>query len=98
MGGVSDSVLRCELSPLTTIMICSALKLRYMVPIGPLKSSQGSTPVVSPSPSQQSFPSIENMLFDPQLVAKREEGWDTMLETAVFKWMWCVVGERRGGK
>ena len=70
-----------------------------MVPIGPPKTSQGSTPIASPSPNQQSFPSIEHMLlFDPQLVAKREEGWDTMLEAAVLQWMWCVVGERRGGK
>ncbi|KAF8519303.1 hypothetical protein JB92DRAFT_2786835 [Gautieria morchelliformis] len=76
----------------------AALKLRYMVPIGPPKNSQGNTPMASPSANQLSFPSFEHMLlFDPQLVAKREEGWDNMLEAAVLKWMWCVVGERRTG-
>ncbi|KIJ47808.1 hypothetical protein M422DRAFT_74784 [Sphaerobolus stellatus SS14] len=35
--------------------------------------------------------------FDPQVVAKREEGWDAMLEGAVMKWMWAVVAEKRSG-
>lgn len=70
-----------------------------MIPIGPPKYARGNTPTASPSATQAAFPSIENLfLFDPQLVAKREEGWDSMLESAVLKWMWCVVGERREGK
>lgn len=36
------------------------------------------------------------ILFDGPLVAKQGEGWDTMLETAIDRWVECVVVERRG--
>ncbi|KAF8583679.1 hypothetical protein K439DRAFT_1570533 [Ramaria rubella] len=74
----------------------AALKLRYMVPLGFPKNLQINSPAASPISSQQSFPAEPIIVFDPQLVSKREEGWDTMLETAALRWMWCVVKERRG--
>jgi hypothetical protein len=36
------------------------------------------------------------VFFDGPLVAKQGEGWDTMLETTIDRWVECVVAERRG--
>ncbi|KAF8530084.1 hypothetical protein BU17DRAFT_36181 [Hysterangium stoloniferum] len=89
----------------------AALKLRYMIPLGPVNPSKSPvspggniTPVASPGPSQQTFsiPAVEDQNplkpFDPRLVARREDGWEAMLESAVLKWMWAVVNEQRGVK
>jgi hypothetical protein len=43
------------------------------------------------------FPTTElPITFDPRLVARKEEGWDTMLYDTLLKWMDVVVDERRG--
>ncbi|KIN96740.1 hypothetical protein M404DRAFT_162355 [Pisolithus tinctorius Marx 270] len=34
--------------------------------------------------------------FDPRLVARREEGWESMLEATLVRWVTAVVEERRG--
>lgn len=98
---------------------CSALKLRYLLPIVMPNSdpnlkrgralngvvdahpSTGSdtpshgTPVTSPT--KQKFKMEElPIFFDGPLIAKQGEGWDMMLETAIDRWVECVVAERRG--
>jgi len=53
------------------------------------------TPVASPTkqkPKTEELP----IFFDGPLVAKQGEGWDTMLEAAIDRWVECVVVERRG--
>lgn len=82
-----------------------ALKLRYMLPIyappgtsrlGTGTPSGGNTPLASPSPSMQRFPSTEPPIyFDAPSIAKREEGWEDMLQGAIVKWMNAVIDERR---
>ncbi|KAF9653574.1 hypothetical protein BDM02DRAFT_3125545 [Thelephora ganbajun] len=53
------------------------------------------TPVTSPT--KQKFKTEEvPIFFDGSLVAKQGEGWDTMLETTINRWVECVVAERRG--
>lgn len=53
------------------------------------------TPVTSPI--KQKFKVEEPpILFDGPLVAKQGGDWDTMLETAIDRWLECVVAERRG--
>ncbi|KAF9788011.1 hypothetical protein BJ322DRAFT_1002048 [Thelephora terrestris] len=53
------------------------------------------TPVASPT-RQTPKPEERPVFFDGPLVAKQGEGWDTMLETAIDKWVECVVAEQRG--
>lgn len=36
------------------------------------------------------------LIFDPRLVARKDEGWEAMLETAVLRWVNAVVEEARG--
>ena len=53
------------------------------------------TPVTSPTKQKfkiEEFP----IFFDGPLVAKQGEDWDAMLETAIDRWVECVVTERRG--
>ncbi|KAG0696349.1 hypothetical protein DFH29DRAFT_991711 [Suillus ampliporus] len=82
----------------------AALKIRYILPIvvpsapgrtdHQLKPSQ-STPANSPSKIR--FPTTEPPItFDPRLVARKDEGWDTMLQDTLLKWVDVVVDERRG--
>ncbi|GJJ14255.1 hypothetical protein Clacol_008519 [Clathrus columnatus] len=74
----------------------AALKLRYMIPLGPTLTPNTSRSI-SPAPSGTTQrPVNEFLIFDPQIVSKREPGWEDMLEKAVMKWMWCVVAEKRG--
>ena len=35
------------------------------------------------------------MVFDARVVAKKEEGWEDMLECVLFRWVDKVVEERR---
>lgn len=53
------------------------------------------TPVASPT-KQKSKTEEPPIFFDGPLVAKQGEGWDTMLEAAIDRWVECVVVERRG--
>lgn len=82
----------------------SALKIRYLLPIivpsapdrtdQTLRASQ-STP--TNSPSKVRFPTTEPPItFDPRLVARKGEGWDTMLYDTLLQWMNVVVDEHRG--
>ncbi|KZT04027.1 uncharacterized protein LAESUDRAFT_715776 [Laetiporus sulphureus 93-53] len=85
----------------------AALKLRYSLPIYPPVQPRNS---ISPSDSTRSLKSStsssslrpppgcheEPFMFDAPLVARQDNGWENMLETAVLKWMDAVVGERRG--
>ncbi|KAG1744915.1 uncharacterized protein EDB91DRAFT_1121603 [Suillus paluster] len=82
----------------------AALKIRYILPIvvpsspnrtdHQLKPSQ-STPTNSPSKIR--FPTTEpSITFDPRLVARKDEGWDAMLQETLLKWVDVVVEERRG--
>ena len=108
---------------------CSALKLRYNIPLTTpmslptlpslpsltLTSSDSSSlgrpktpttgpnsPNRSPSPARTKFiagtgevPLIE---FDAKLVARRDPGWDNMLETVLHCWVRAVVDEKRGSR
>jgi hypothetical protein len=80
------------------ILFCpnSALKLRYMIPItsspGPQiptitrrTSGHFNDPIISPP-----------VHFEPKVVAGRESGWETMLETTLLRWMDAVLAEVRG--
>lgn len=54
---------------------------------------------MTPSPSKARFSSSSTeppIFFDAPLVARREDGWEDMLENLVLKWMNVVVEERRG--
>lgn len=83
----------------------SALKLRYMLPIQMpsqlVATHEQSSPVTTASPSsamknQTSAAAREQpILFDAKVVAKKNEGWDDMLEDVLFSWMDKVVSERR---
>jgi hypothetical protein len=84
------------------------LKLRYVLPVVapvvPAKTGPGTpiapgTPLTTPSPSLIRFPSNTNLrpiYFDAPIVARKDNGWEDMLENAVLKWMDAVVEERRG--
>lgn len=90
----------------------AALKLRYSIPIvtphtnssksGGGGTSSGNTPNPTPPASAslkapQSFRTPEPpILFDALCVARRDEGWEDMLEGVVRKWVERVVGEERG--
>ncbi|KAI6141706.1 hypothetical protein BKA82DRAFT_162355 [Pisolithus tinctorius] len=56
-------------------------------------------------PSSPSMPTAQRIRFstnetpihfDPRLVARREEGWESMLEATLVRWVTAVVEERRG--
>jgi len=64
----------------------AALRLRYQIPLS-------SSPLINKSSSDPPF-----LLFDAKTVARREEGWDTMLEGVVGRWVEEVVGDKRRGK
>ncbi|KAG7085570.1 hypothetical protein E1B28_003126 [Marasmius oreades] len=81
-----------------------ALKLRYMLPIvtpavpaGPRPPpSSNNTPLTSPSAQSRKFPTDEPpILFDAKFVAKKDAGWEDMLEGVLLRWMWRVVDEQR---
>jgi hypothetical protein len=51
------------------------------------------------SPSLQRFPSNANLrpiYFDAPIVARKDDGWEDMLENALLEWVNVVVEERRG--
>ncbi|KAI9463848.1 hypothetical protein HD554DRAFT_2282764 [Boletus coccyginus] len=52
-----------------------------------------------PSPSlvkARSATAESPLIFDPRLVARKDDGWETMLETVVLRWVNAVVEETRG--
>lgn len=63
-------------------------------------TSAVNTPLNSPSASVQRFPLGKAdreppILFDARVVAKKDEGWEDMLEAVLFRWVDKVVDERR---
>jgi len=84
-----------------------ALKLRYMLhiqtPSQPLSRqpiSTSGTPLSSPSAAVQKFQlgKVDRdppILFDAKVVAKKEEGWEEMLESVLYRWVDKVLEERR---
>ncbi|RDB21737.1 hypothetical protein Hypma_010934 [Hypsizygus marmoreus] len=82
-----------------------ALKLRYMLPIvvplqsltqtsGPGTPANAGTPVGSPV--RATYRSTEpTIVFDARVVARKDEGWEDMLETVLLGWMRKAVDERR---
>ncbi|KIY44644.1 hypothetical protein FISHEDRAFT_23184, partial [Fistulina hepatica ATCC 64428] len=72
-----------------------AMKLRYLVPIQhPSQPAPRASRLRSESMAQPEPP----VLFDAKIVARRDEGWDTMLEVALLRWMWRVVEEKRNDR
>ncbi|KAF5367950.1 hypothetical protein D9758_004510 [Tetrapyrgos nigripes] len=60
----------------------------------------GSTPLNSPPPQVQRFTNTNEppLLFDAKVVARKDDGWEDMLEAVLVRWMWRVVDERRGDR
>ncbi|KAI0065172.1 hypothetical protein BV25DRAFT_1822288 [Artomyces pyxidatus] len=84
----------------------AALRLRYLLsivtPALPLIPDSrplavDGTPLQSPSPSTVKFPTNEPpVYFDARVVARKEDGWEQMLENVLERWVRAVVDERRG--
>ena len=36
------------------------------------------------------------IVFDATVIARKEDGWEAMLEQLALRWAICVVDERRG--
>ncbi|KAH8926205.1 hypothetical protein BT69DRAFT_1019874 [Atractiella rhizophila] len=65
----------------------AALKLRYLVNLTPPpapKEKDKDAPIVAPPPA-----------FEPKVVARKEQGWEDMLEHAVLRWVHALVEETR---
>ena len=87
------------------LFLNSALKLRYLIPVvTPYTATNGegksatSTPIGSPVPSRTKFGHTTEppFAFDAKVVARKDEGWESMLETALLRWVNAVVEEKRG--
>ncbi|KAI0314573.1 hypothetical protein OF83DRAFT_1165174 [Amylostereum chailletii] len=86
----------------------AALKIRYMLPIvvpaapvtdllPPSGGEHGHGHAHAHAPSTVKFPHDERPIhFDARVVARRDEGWEEMLEGALERWVRAVVDERRG--
>ena len=97
----------CNFLKISLIMLTfpSALKLRYTIPVytppsqtsGKLTPGEATTPVGSPQPTTVRFPTVEPPItFDAPLIARKESGWEDMLEVLTLRWLQAVVDERRG--
>lgn len=75
--------------------------------LGHLTPGEGNTPLASPAPARARaltpepptlrFPTAEPpIIFDAPLIARKEDGWESMLEDLVLRWVSGVVEERRG--
>lgn len=78
-----------------------ALKLRYLLPI--VTSETQKQPSLNGTPTSSSpgirFPTTEPpILFDASAVARKDNGWENMLETVLLGWAAAVVDERRGDR
>lgn len=67
----------------------------------PYVSAQGNPqngkPSLSPAQTKrQSNSSDPPLYFDAKFVARKDEGWQEMLEKAVLRWVSAVVDEKRG--
>ncbi|KAF9221150.1 hypothetical protein BS17DRAFT_738268 [Gyrodon lividus] len=74
--------------------------------ISPARGPSGSAPAPSAvtdtpvsSPAKVRFATSEPPLtFDPRLIARKDDGWETMLEVVVLRWVAAVVDEMKGGR
>ena len=67
------------------------------VPQALLTPGDAPTPLSSPKPQAQRFPTTDPpIVFDAPLVARKDDGWEKMLEALALKWVDCVVDEKRG--
>lgn len=76
-----------------------AMKLRYLLPIqqpGLPTSRSGASPTPSASPSAMQTQFTAPLIFDVKVVARRDEGWQDMLESVLLSWVDIVVEEKRG--
>ncbi|KAJ7915650.1 hypothetical protein B0H13DRAFT_2454007 [Mycena leptocephala] len=81
-----------------------ALKIRYLLPIvapaHPGSTTPNSnTPLNSPASAaalQRFNPEQPPVIFDAKAVARKDPGWDGILEGAMLRWVERVVAERRG--
>lgn len=80
----------------------SALKLRYMIPfitpraLDPSKhnlTEQKSTSTLSRAFSDPLV--TPPVVFEPKVVAAREEGWEDMFEKVLMRWLDVVTAEKR---
>jgi hypothetical protein len=84
------------------------LKLRYMLPIV-TPTTTAVSPGMPPAPGlPPSSPVAQKfnvnvkptdgppILFDALLIARKDEGWEDMLATAIERWTQAVAEERRG--
>lgn len=60
--------------------------------------SANSTPTASPAPTRAKFGAVAEplLMFDAKAVARKDEGWESLLEAAVLRWVTAVVEEKRG--
>ncbi|KAF8260485.1 hypothetical protein EI94DRAFT_1811598 [Lactarius quietus] len=79
----------------------AAVKIRYLLPIVspalpdvPVLKPNPTGDAVPPSPSSSKF-SEPPVFFDAREVARRDDGWEDMLERILFRWTLAVVEERR---
>ncbi|KAH8109102.1 hypothetical protein DFH11DRAFT_1843327 [Phellopilus nigrolimitatus] len=60
------------------------------------------TPSGSPAPARTKFVAgtgeVPLIVFDAKAVARRDDGWEAMLETVILCWVRAVVNERRGAR
>ncbi|KAJ8689192.1 hypothetical protein PTI98_013241 [Pleurotus ostreatus] len=86
------------------ILWAGALKLRYLLPIHipPAHSRHSNAhkplpaiPKPSSTSSTPSHPPVAPLTFDPKLIARKEEGWENMLEAVLDRWIEAIVEERR---
>ncbi|KAJ7207991.1 hypothetical protein GGX14DRAFT_634739 [Mycena pura] len=76
-----------------------ALKIRYLLPIvAPSQpgTDTASTPLSSPVSPQRFNAQQPPVMFDAKAIARKDPGWDDLLETTVHRWVQRVVAEKRG--
>ncbi|KAJ7641514.1 hypothetical protein FB45DRAFT_900390 [Roridomyces roridus] len=83
-----------------------ALKIRYLLPlVTPAVPPPGGTtpisgtPLTSPAATavpQRFNPDQPPIVFDAKAVARKDPGWDGILEGALLRWVQRAVAERRG--
>jgi hypothetical protein len=77
------------------------MKIRYMLPI--ISPASPDVPMLKPNPTGDTLPpspssskfSEPPIFFDAREVARRDDGWEDMLERILFRWTLAVVEERR---
>ncbi|ESK91317.1 hypothetical protein Moror_2780 [Moniliophthora roreri MCA 2997] len=66
---------------------------------GSTTPASSNTPATSPLPQPRKFTTNEPpIVFDAKIVAKKDDGWEDMLEAVLLRWMWRVVDERRSNR